>query len=729
MKAYINNNKILIILALVFAISGVVSVANRISIERTNKTYDIVADYTEIQQMAQQAHKDESYFLKKFKDELDIHKIGLSEENLVSLSEDCDLEVSSKVMGQVTTDANWRDDYPEDVLKALEDYGYDKNDVLIEMGTKRAADFVLPAIKARFEKKKYVIVDKGDKAYALIDGNPQTTLYSQPYKLANSKKGGFIEKTDLVGSKIMYISLGLLPEKVEKIQAAGMEIIPRTLAYGGYNGKKFGRAVIAEYEKYGIVPEYLIAGGEGVMGSDDGIKLAQDYIENNGITIGLIENTTQLQNILQNGVEEIAKANDYNTVRVFSVWNYIQYRYKYYGYKDAKEIENTLFRAVTERNIRVIYFKPIKENQDLFTYVTDMKDYKTMFENLHQRLGEHNFNYGSASVMKNHQVGMISKILMAFSAITAAVLLLMAFIPIKRKHAYVLTALGYIGALGASYVIPNSFELLLSFASACVFACLSVTLYVAVSKKLYDEAGREEKLTSLTGKAVITLIVCVAISLMGGIMTCAPLSSTSYMLEIDIFRGVKLAQLIPIAYFAVAYLAYFGFGNNKRTPGKLEFHDLKDMMNTSIRIWMIVLGGMIGAVGVYYILRTGHDSALEVSSLEMLFRNFLEDSLIARPRTKEFLFAFPAVMLCVYTAGRKYKFWPAVFGLCGVIGMTSVNNTFMHIRTPLYLGFTRTGYSLIFGLVAGVVGILVFEAAHQCFIRWIKPLYSKYEVE
>ena len=49
MKAYINNNKILIILALVFAISGVVSVANRISIERANKTYDIVADYTEIQ--------------------------------------------------------------------------------------------------------------------------------------------------------------------------------------------------------------------------------------------------------------------------------------------------------------------------------------------------------------------------------------------------------------------------------------------------------------------------------------------------------------------------------------------------------------------------------------------------------------------------------------------------------------------------------------------------------
>jgi hypothetical protein len=63
-------------------------------------------------------------------------------------------------------------------------------------------------------------------------------------------------------------------------------------------------------------------------------------------------------------------------------------------------------------------------------------------------------------------------------------------------------------------------------------------------------------------------------------------------------------------------------------------------------------------------MRTGHDSSVEVSSIEMLFRNYLEDILIARPRNKEFLFAFPAIMLMVYTSVRRFKLWPILFGLC-----------------------------------------------------------------
>jgi hypothetical protein len=195
-------------------------------------------------------------------------------------------------------------------------------------------------------------------------------------------------------------------------------------------------------------------------------------------------------------------------------------------------------------------------------------------------------------------------------------------------------------------------------------------------------------------------------------MTAAPLSSVRFMLEIDIFRGVKLAQLLPLMFFIAAYLAYYGFGESKKYPGKLEYHDLKDMMNASIKVWMVLLGMVLLVVGYYYIERTGHDSSIEVSNIEMIFRNMLEDDLIARPRNKEFLFAFPAVMMVVYTSIRKFKLWPILFGLASVIGMTSVNNTFMHIRTPLFLGFARTGYSLLFGIVVGIVGILIFEAGH-----------------
>jgi uncharacterized membrane protein YuzA (DUF378 family) len=39
----------------------------------------------------------------------------------------------------------------------------------------------------------------------------------------------------------------------------------------------------------------------------------------------------------------------------------------------------------------------------------------------------------------------------------------------------------------------------------------------------------------------------------------------------------------------------------------------------------------------------------------------------------------------------------------------------MHIRTPLYLGFARTGFSLIFGILIGIAGILIFEAGHKIY--------------
>jgi len=223
------------------------------------------------------------------------------------------------------------------------------------------------------------------------------------------------------------------------------------------------------------------------------------------------------------------------------------------------------------------------------------------------------------------------------------------------------------------------------------------------------------EIKKIIGLVIETLVVSVLLTLLGEMMTEEPISSISYMLEISIFRGVKLAQLLPLAFYALVYLAYYGYGENKKRKGTLEYQDLKDLFNASIKVWMILLALMLGGLGAYYIIRTGHDSTIQVSSLEMIFRNMLEDSLLARPRTKEFLFAFPAVIMLVYSSIRGFKLWSIIFGLAAVIGMTSVTNTFMHIRTPLYLGFVRTGYSLIFGIFIGIAAIILFEAAHRLY--------------
>ncbi|MCR5482446.1 MAG: DUF5693 family protein [Clostridia bacterium] len=714
MKEFIRENKILLIaMVLVFAVCVTV-IATRAAIEKDNKSYDVVLDYNEIYNLAEQSDHDISWWLAQFKD-MGITKVGLTEESIITLMEDSQLPVTGTMMDEVLREANWKDDYPAEFVDTLEKHGYDRFDIIVEIDGGGAVSFVTDGIRKRFHEDKYIIFEDGANAYIWIDGTADKALYSQDYKYMNSKKGGFAERRDIVSSKIMYISLGMLPEKVKTIQDLGMDIIPRTLSYSGFNDTKYAEAVVDGYANYGIVPEYIIVGGEAIMGYDDGSEFAKNYIKDNGITIGLIENTTQLQNILQYGVEDVAISTDYDTVRVFSVWNYIQYRYRYYGYKGAEEIENTLFRAVTERNIRVIYFKPFMENQDLHTYITNVDDYREMFANLQTRLGEHGFEFGSATLIRSHQVSTIFKILLGIGSALGAVLLLRCFLPIRKKAAFILAGLGILAVIGAFFVMPKTSELIASFAAAVVFACLAVTFFTYRSRILADSLGNDAGIGRIIGGAAVTLVISVLIALAGGMMTAAPLCSTSYMLEIDIFRGVKLAQLLPLAYFIIAFLSYYGYGARKKKTGTLELHDIFDLLNLSIKIWMVILIGIAGIVGIYYIMRTGHDSSVEVSSAEMLFRNKLEDVLLARPRSKEFLFAFPAIMMMVYTSVRKLKLWSLVFGAAGVIGMTSVVNTFMHIRTPLYLGFVRTGYSLLFGLVLGAVAIVIFDLLYRLY--------------
>ncbi|WP_027398791.1 DUF5693 family protein [Anaerovorax odorimutans] len=715
MKTFIKENKILLLIIVVAIIAAVSVLIGRFNVESKNKVYDIVLDYSEIEEMANQSEHDVAWWFNQFKD-MGITKVGLSEENLITLTENKDVKVSAEIMYKIMQEADWEKNYPSNLIEKMKDHGYDKDDVLIEAASKQDYDFLLNAITSRFSSEKYYYEANENGGYIVLDGTPKETLYKQKYKLVNSKKKESAEINEIYSSRLFYLNFGMLQSKVDILNKTGMEIIPRTASYKGWNDTKYANAVINDYNKLNLKYPYMIVGGEAVIGNDDGNDIARKYIEDNNIKIGLIENTTQRQNILQYGVEDIVRYNNnYNAVRIFTVWDYIQNRYKYYGYEGAEEIENTLFRAIVERNIRVIYFKPIKEYKDQQVYVTDVNEYKTMFSNLEKRLKQHNIHFGQASVMHNYHVNLLAELIMALGCIAAFILLIQRILPVGRKVKLVLFLLGILFVIGIVLFMPSYLKLLCSFAAAVIFPCLAVSFISKQSKLFEDTLNKDEKITKIIPLAISVLIIGVIISLLGSIMTAAPISSINYMLEIDIFRGVKLAQLLPIAFFIIVYLAYFGFKGEKKSLCKLEFNDIKDILNTNIKIWMILLGVIIIGVGWYYIDRTGHESSVEVSNLEMIFRNALEDHLLARPRNKEFLFAFPAVMMFVYTSVRGFKLWPFIFGLSSVIGMTCVVNTFMHIRTPLYLGFVRTGYSLSFGIIAGVLAIIVFELIYKLY--------------
>lgn len=719
MKSFTKANRILLALLAAAVLVSLTVIASRWRIESENKTYDVILDYNELELMAQQSDKDVTWWLEQFRD-MGITRMGLTEESLTSLMESSPLSVTATMMDTVIQNADWRESYPAEFVSAITDYGYDRFDVLVEVSGQEATRFVADGVSQRFHPEDVVLLDLGEEAYILLNGQVNDTLYLSEFSYTDTFKKGFSERNEIVASKLMYISLGLMPSKVETIQSLGMEIVPRTICYDGHNDTYYAQAVVAGYERYGIEPTYIIAGGEAVIGFDNEDDYALSYIKDNGITLGLIETNVQRENILQSGVETIAQETDYNAVRVFSVWDYIQYRYAYYGYEGAEEVENTLFRAIVERNIRVIYFKPVKQTDNSFAYITDVQVYRDLFESLNDRLSAHGISMGRASVMDNYQVPSVTMLILGLGAGIGGALLPATFLPMKRKWTYLLAGAAAVCVFGAWLVLPNLFRLLASFASSVVFACLAAVFFLRAAKRGGQQLPENAPLKRILPRCVLVLLGSALIALAGAMMTAAPLSSTDFMLEFGIFRGVKAAQLLPLAFFCLLFVSYYGFFQKDRPSDTLALRDIVTALQWNIPVWCLVLLAVVGLAGYYYLARTGHESDVSVSTLEIMMRNDLENVLLARPRTKEFLVAFPGIMLAVYCAVRRLPFWTALFGLAGTIGLTSICNTFMHIHTPLYLGFIRTGYSLLFGIVIGCVMILCFDLLYKLYGRHVK---------
>lgn len=714
MKKYIKQNLVLLILLAIAVVVSLFVVAARWRAESENTTYDIVIDYSELELMVEQSDHDMSWWLDQFYD-MGITQVGLSEESLISLMEDSPLDVTVTMMDAVIEENSWEENYPADFVAAITEYGYDRYDVLVETVGQEATDFVVDAIRQRFHEEDSVIFEQGENAFILLNGTISDTLYQTNPSYVTIKGVSFATRKQIAASKLMYISIGLMPEKVETILASGMEIIPRTMGYDGHNDALYAQAVIDGYESYGITPTYIIAGGDAVIGHDDTDELILNYLTENDITIGLIETSSQRGNLTQSGLEDTVQSSGYNAVRVFSMWDYIQYRYAYYGYEGAEEIENTLYRAVTERNIRILYFKAIKQTNNSYVYITDVDVYRDLFESLDARLAVHGITRGQASVLPEIEVSSVAMLIMGLGSGIGGVLLLGTFLHVRRKHTVLLTAAAAVCVTAAWLVLPNTFRLIASFASAAVFACLAAAFFLKSAKEYGERTPSDTPLTRIWPRAVLILAVAVLISFAGAMMTAAPLSSTYFMLEIGIFRGVKLAQILPLVFFCLLFVSYYGLFEKGRRENTLKQRDILRALRWQIPVWGWILLAGLAYAGYYYIARTGHETDVTVSTAELIFRNYLESFLLARPRTKEFLLAFPAIMLAVHCAVRKLPFWTALFGLVGTIGLTSVCNTFMHIRTPLYLGFFRTACSLILGIVIGAVYTAVFELLYKLY--------------
>lgn len=405
-----------------------------------------------------------------------------------------------------------------------------------------------------------------------------------------------------------------------------------------------------------------------------------------GVPLSLVENPFRTDVVMPDSFDP----DMWQGPMVKTLYMFDAYSYHWKMQQPATENENILFRAVTDRGMRLIILTPLVDESK--NIVSDFDAYSDLISGLEKRISARGITLGDTFSAMDAPVTspyLIAGALMLLIAVSY--LLLSALFKLDKKLEYIILPIAAVIAFAGSLLFTGLVQKLGAFAASVVFPCFSALLFVRTSKAQTEH--------SLLVRFTLSLLSMLAIGLTGGLYVGALLASRPYMMQFEIFSGVKLSSLLPLA-FTAAILAFTLF--NKKSRGEIQ------VFQKPPTALLVFIGVCVTAALVVLILRSG-DNMLPVSDIEVGFRNLLEYFLYARPRTKEMFLAFPALALYIVASDRRIPLFQLPLGILASIGACSVVNTFCHIFTPVHVSVIRTFISVGFGFVVGVIGMYLFS--------------------
>ncbi|MDY4920516.1 MAG: DUF5693 family protein, partial [Phascolarctobacterium sp.] len=251
---------------------------------------------------------------------------------------------------------------------------------------------------------------------------------------------------------------------------------------------------------------------------------------------------------------------------------------------------------------------------------------------------------------------------------------------------------------------------LLALAAASFFPVLSM----GVLMRIWEQNKEIKGLVTIIVHGIWQLALAIALSLIGAAFLSAILTDSRFLLEIDIYRGVKLTFMLPVIFTAILFVKRYDLLSVVGKGVKSLLAKLNSLLDTKITFKHVAVLFVFLFVAFYFVGRSGHTGGVPVPAIELKMRAFLEQVMYARPREKEFMIGHPAFFLMVMAVYKCAPRWWQFVLICGaVIGQGSLVQTFCHMRTPVFMSFVRAldGYAvgIVFGIVA-VVGTSILLA-------------------
>lgn len=420
---------------------------------------------------------------------------------------------------------------------------------------------------------------------------------------------------------------------------------------------------------YKDITTALLFQGTEVLGYPSYLEDTVNYLREKGLNIAIAEFGKQ------KGMEVLTRHPDIGIIRLHSILPGEIYKLK------TDDVLERVTRAVKERNVRLIYLRPI------FTFTGEspiVEENLRMIASIKSRLEEDGFSVGKASIFKPWAGFRPANLSMGIGI--AIVILLVGSKLLPRSVLLGLIFISIASGIVTTIFPFGLFRKLLALGLASIFPILPVWLVLYRDK---DE------------KDLFKVVKIALISLIGGILVGGGLSSTDFMLQVNQFMGVKVAHIIPlILLFTLLFL------KEKKSIDTILSYPL----NVLSFLIILILGGGI----VFYIIRTGNISSEAVWGFELKMRSILEQLLVVRPRTQEFLIGYPAIFLTIelFKVRRELGI---ILSFVSLITPMSIINSFCHIHTPILLTLFRTLNGFILGCIVGYLVLLIIRRLFRSF--------------
>ena len=493
------------------------------------------------------------------------------------------------------------------------------------------------------------------------------------------------------------VDLGMPADVTKRIREMGLLVDPRV-----QNNERLGPEGIAKVFDDAVgggrVGTVIFYGtGNEVLGYPYQLDAAaQAFRDHPGIDFGDVEAYTADQ--IQKGTQTLGRDVPGQTVRVMAIPKLQLDKL------DVDTVIGEYLLGVRERNIRVVYYRPyphpVQNKLPDGTMETESVEQTNidLISKLADQLRANGYEIGRASSFTDFKGWKLDLFyFFAGVGVAGAFLLLLDIYGWSRR--WMPWAFGgiTIAAFAAGFLTGHyeAVRKLWALGGALTFGVLAGSELAMLFRARPSGSWIGDVRTGL-----VCLGRSAGVALLGGLFITGLLSQVAFMLEVDLFFGVKALLVIP----PLIVLGLYVFTDKFGTPS-----NVRDVADAPVRAWMLAAFVVLAAAAAFLVMRSGNQPDIGVSGLELNLRGVLTQLMGARPRFKEFLIGYPPIFLlaALTPAHRRFAGWLLV--LCAAVGLADVLDTFSHIHTSLSVGLLRTINGAVLGAVIGIVAQWVYR--------------------